>query len=94
MNTISKGLIITALLSLVSIVCHAQGLERGNLVGVHIVTVTLKPNATMDDFIKFYVQQVVPEYEMFGCSRPWKTATGILMPTTRPTNWKKLRLKK
>ncbi len=63
MNTISKGLIITALLSLVSIVCHAQGLERGNLVGVHIVTVTLKPNATMDDFIKFYVQQVVPEYE-------------------------------
>jgi len=63
MNTISKGLIITALLSLVSIVCHAQGLERGNLVGVHIVTVTLKPNATMDDFIKFYVEQVLPEYE-------------------------------
>ena len=63
MNTVSKKLMIAALVALVPSVCYAQGLERGNLVGVHVVTVTLNPGATMDDFIKFYVEQVLPEYE-------------------------------
>jgi len=74
MNAISNGLIVTALGSLVSIVCHAQRLERGNLVGVHMVTVTLNPDATMDNFTRFYVREVIPEYE-----RNWPGLKGYLL---------------
>jgi hypothetical protein len=74
MNTLSKGLIITALVLLVSSVCSAQGLERGNLVGVHVVTVNLNPNATMEDFTKFYVEHVLPEYE-----KSWPGLKGYLL---------------
>jgi hypothetical protein len=58
-----KQLPVAVLLLLISCVCYAQGLEQGNLIGVHVVTVTLNPNATMDDFTRFYVSHVLPEYE-------------------------------
>jgi hypothetical protein len=40
-----------------------QGLEKGNLVGVHVVTARLKPGVTLDEFAKAYVRDVIPEYE-------------------------------
>jgi hypothetical protein len=57
-----------------SSVCCADGLERGNLIGVHVVTVTLKPNATMEDFKNFYVREVLPQYE-----RNWPGLKGYLL---------------
>ena len=42
---------------------HAQGLQSGNLLGVHVITVTLKPGVTIDQFQNFYVHEVLPEYE-------------------------------
>ena len=74
MNTPSNRLVVIAVLLLVSSVCYAQGLERGNLVGVHVVTVNLNPNATMDEFTKFYVEHVLPEYE-----KNWPGLKGYLL---------------
>ena len=71
---LSKRLVTTALLLLVSSICYAQGLERGNLVGLHVVTVDLKPNATMEEFTKFYVEHVLPEYE-----KNWPGLKGYLL---------------
>ena len=59
---LKKALLFTAFF-LIPGFCHAQGLERGNLIGVHVVTVNLKPSATMEEFTKFYVGHVLPEYE-------------------------------
>lgn len=64
--------IVTFLLS--SLSSWAQGLERGNLIGVHVVTVDLKPNVTMDEFTKFYVHEVLPEYE-----KNWPGLKGYLL---------------
>src|SRR2546430_14100263 len=74
MNRLSRRLIITALLLFGSSAGYAQGLERGNLIGVHVVTVNLNPNASMEDFTKFYVEQVLPEYE-----KSWPGLKGYLL---------------
>ena len=73
MNMLLKRLLILSLF-LVPGICHAQGLERGNLIGVHVVTVHLKPNASMEDFTRFYVEQVLPEYE-----KNWPGLKGYLL---------------
>jgi len=65
---------VAALLLLASSLCYGQGLERGNLIGVHLVTVNLKPNATMEGFTKFYVERVLPEYE-----KTWPGLKGYLL---------------
>jgi hypothetical protein len=74
MNVILKRMLILITLFLVANLCHAQGLEKGNLIGVHVVTVNLKPNATMEEFTKFYVGHVLPEYE-----KNWPGLKGYLL---------------
>src|SRR5205085_394274 len=66
--------IILVVSMLISSTCWAQGLERGNLIGTHVVTVTLKPGATMDQFVNFYVHEVLPEYE-----KHWPGLKGYLL---------------
>ena len=41
----------------------AQGLQKGNLFGVHLITVTLQPNVKMDEFQTFFVDELLPVYE-------------------------------
>src|SRR6266496_92229 len=74
MNSILKTLIVIVVVLLISSCCYAQGLERGNLIGVHVITVTLNPNVTMDAFTKFYVREVLPEYE-----KNWPGLKGYLV---------------
>src|SRR5215813_14340509 len=74
MNVLSKRMLILITLFLIANLSHAQGLEKGNLIGVHVVTVNLKPNATMDEFTKFYVEHVLPEYE-----KNWPGLKGYLL---------------
>jgi hypothetical protein len=40
-----------------------QTLQKGNLLGLHVMTINLKPNVTMDDFKTFFINKVIPEYE-------------------------------
>jgi hypothetical protein len=63
MNTLLKRLMFLALALLAWTPSYAQGLERGNLLGIHVVTVSLRPNVTMDDFKNAFVRDVLPEYE-------------------------------
>ena len=59
---------------LISGFCYAQGLDRGNLIGVHVMTVSLNPNVSMDQFKNFYVREVIPEYE-----KNWPGLKGYLL---------------
>ena len=62
--------ILTAGLLLLAGVAHAQEVKRGNLVGTHNLTVKLEPGVTMDQFVDFYKNKVIPVLEE---SRPgWK----------------------
>ena len=80
MYSIAKKLLMITVAALLSPgFCHAQGLEPGNLIGVHVVTVTLNANATMDDFINFYVREVLPEYE-----KNWPGLKGYLLKSFFP----------
>jgi len=74
MKPSSKFLFAIATVLLASIVSYAQGLRQGNLIGVHLVTVTLNPNVTMDEFRNFYVRDVLPEYE-----KSWPGLKGYLL---------------
>jgi hypothetical protein len=69
-----KSLMLVFAILLSSNLGHAQGLEHGNLIGVHVVKVDLKPGATMDEFTTFYVQKVIPEYE-----KNWPGLKGYLL---------------
>ena|SRR5882724_7781764 len=51
-----------------------QGLKKGNLIGLHEMTVKLNPNVTMEQFTAFYVNHVLPEYE-----KAWTGLKGYLV---------------
>jgi hypothetical protein len=56
-----KLILILALIQLVGI-SYGQTFQKGNLVGTHIISVTLQPGVTMEKFIEFYKNKVMPEY--------------------------------
>ena len=58
-----KYLILTAALILLVGTTFGQTLQKGNLVGVHHVTINLDPDVTMNQFMNFYVNKVIPEVE-------------------------------
>jgi hypothetical protein len=55
--------VFAAGLLLLAGVAHAQPLRKGNLVGVHHMSVKLQPKVTMEQFVDFYNKKAVPEYE-------------------------------
>jgi len=57
-----KLLIITAILLFAGI-AFGQTLMKGNLIGVHVTSVELKPGATMDQFIDFFNKKAKPAWE-------------------------------
>ena len=58
-----KNLILTAALILAFGTTFGQMLKKGNLIGVHHITVNLDPDVTMNQFKDFYVNKLIPEYE-------------------------------
>jgi len=57
-----KLLVVTALLLFAGI-AFGQALEKGNLIGLHVLSVELKPGATMDQFIDFFNEKTKPAWE-------------------------------
>lgn len=57
-----KLLVITAFLLFAGI-AFGQTLMKGNLIGVHVLSVELKPGATMDQFIDFFNEKTKPAWE-------------------------------
>ena len=58
-----KKLILTAALILVAGTTFGQTFQKGNLVGFHVMTINLDPDATLNQFMDFFVTKVMPEYE-------------------------------
>ena len=57
-----KLLVITALLLFAGI-AFGQTLNKGNLIGVHVLSVEFKQGATMDQFIDFFNEKTKPAWE-------------------------------
>lgn len=57
-----KWVIIIAVL-LFALTAYGQAFKEGNLVGVHVITIDLKPGVWMADFQKFHVETLIPAYE-------------------------------
>ena len=59
----TKSLLICLLIGFSVNEISAQTLQKGNIVGMHVMTLTLSPNVTMDKFLDFYLNKYIPEYE-------------------------------
>jgi len=70
-------IIITVLL-LTNFSFGQAGFQKGNLFGLHLVTVNLKPNATIEQFKTFFTDKVIPEYE-----KTWVGLKGYLVRSVR-----------
>jgi hypothetical protein len=57
-----KSVLLFATLILMSGMTYGQTLQKGNLIGTHVISVTLQPGVTIEKFIDFYKSKVVPEY--------------------------------
>ena len=69
-----KKLIIFIIISFIARDSFCQGLQKGNLLGLHEITVKLNPNVSMEQFTAFYVNHVIPEYE-----KAWTGLKGYLV---------------
>lgn len=58
-----KKVFLIGLILLATNFSSAQTLQKGNLLGLHIMTVKLNSNVTMDEFMTFYISKVIPEFE-------------------------------
>jgi len=57
-----KKLSLVAALLLSACFTFGQGLEKGNLIGVHHYTLTPKEGYTLKQVVKFYVEEYCPAY--------------------------------
>jgi hypothetical protein len=58
-----KKLSVLIVLLFLSLVTFSQTLEKGNLVGLHICTITPNEGVTMDQYLDFFINTYLPEYE-------------------------------
>jgi hypothetical protein len=42
---------------------YSQSLGKGNLVGMHVLTIELKPGVSMDQFLETFQNKLIPEME-------------------------------
>ena len=74
------SLILPALLMFAS-ASEAGALETGNLFGIHVMSVKLKPGIAVTQFEDFFVHKVLPEYE-----RQWPEIHGYLLKSFKQSD--------
>ena len=57
-----KKLILISVVILLSGLTYGQKLQKGNFVGFHVMTINLDPNVTMNQYIDFYKNKLIPAY--------------------------------
>lgn len=57
-----RFLFTTAIFLLVNI-SYGQAFKEGNVVGVHVITIELKPGVCMADFQRFHTNTLIPAYK-------------------------------
>lgn len=58
-----KKLMFIAAFLILTAASYAQALQKGNLIGFHNYNVTLDPNVTMNQYLDFFVNKVIPEFD-------------------------------
>jgi hypothetical protein len=58
-----KKLIFLTALFLLTGITFGQGLQKGNLIGTHVMQIDLKPGVTMEQFTDFCIKTYIPEAE-------------------------------
>ena len=58
----TKIFLLSFLLALFTFNLSAQSLQKGNLIGTHTLTVTLKPGVTMEQYINFTIEKWIPAF--------------------------------
>ena len=58
-----KKLIITVTLILFAGITYGQSLQKGNLIGIHVFSIDLDPNVTMNQWQDFFANKVIPEMD-------------------------------
>jgi hypothetical protein len=61
--TMKKLVSIVVLIIVMVNVSFSQGLKKGNVIGLHIATINLNPDVTLNQFKEFYIKNVIPEFE-------------------------------
>jgi hypothetical protein len=44
-------------------IMFGQMLEKGNIVGIHVRTINLDPNVSLNQYLNFYINKYIPVYE-------------------------------
>jgi hypothetical protein len=57
-----KKVIIIAVLILLTGITFGQVLQKGTVIGIYGLTIELKPGVTMEQFIQFYSNKYMPEW--------------------------------
>jgi hypothetical protein len=60
---IMKKLVFIAVLILLSGFTFGQSLQKGTLIGTHVISVTLQPGVTMEKYAEFVKTKLIPEIE-------------------------------
>jgi hypothetical protein len=73
-----KKLLLIAVFLLAVDLAFGQPLQKGNLVGLHMLTINLAPGVTIEQYKSFYTSKVIPEYEKY-----FQGAKGYLVKSIR-----------
>jgi len=57
-----KLMLITALICS-AVITYGQTLQKGSYVGIHVLTINLIQNVTMDQYLDVYKNKLIPAYE-------------------------------
>ena len=72
-----KSVMVIGILVTMWSYAFGQALEKGNLVGTHVITIELNPGVTMQQFQDFHLNTLIPEYEKYYVGWKMYLAKGI-----------------
>jgi hypothetical protein len=61
--SIMKRLILIAVMIMVTGITYGQTLQKGALLGMHTVSPVLSPNVSMEQYLSFVKDKLIPAYE-------------------------------
>lgn len=81
-----KKLFVLAALILITGSVFGQSLKKGNFVGFHVMTITLNPNVTMDQYLDVFINKVIPADNKYFQSKSY-VAKGVRGECVNCISW-------
>jgi hypothetical protein len=73
-----------------------HNLQTGHIPGIHTLEITLKENVTCSDFVKFYKEAYIPDFEryfsgiqLYFLRENWEKVQEKMTNFTLPDHWRK-----